>query len=124
MSIIGAVAVGAAAGKLVSDFVFNYTKDVYEAKINELTNLVARLKNHLNELENLKSEIPSFWNDDNARKSLEAINLTIQRTKSNMDIAQRLLDNFKETVANMDNSQNTLGSVIEDAVGILTGIIT
>lgn len=122
MSILGAVVVGGGLGLAGQNFIFNYTKDVYEAKVNELTNLIARLQNHLSELENLKSEIPSFWDDDNARKSNQAITVTMERTKDAMDVAQRLLDNFKETINNLDNSQNTLGGFIEDALGILGGL--
>lgn len=119
MSIIGAAGV---AGVAVNNFIFNYTQDIYEAKVNELTNLIARLKNHLTELENLKNEIPSFWNDDNSKKALASLNLTIERTRDAMQVAQRLLDNFQETITNLDNSKVTLSGFMEDALGILNSI--
>lgn len=122
MSILGATVIGGGLGLAAQGFIFNYTKDVYEAKVTELTNLIARLQNHWDELENLKDEIPSFWDDDNAKKANDAIFLTMERTKDAMDVAQRLLDNFKETISNLDNSQTTLGEFIGDALGILSGI--
>lgn len=121
MSVIGVVGIGA-AGVAVNNFIINYTQDQYEAKVNELSNLIARLNAHLSELESLKGEIPSFWHDDNARKALDAINITMERTKNEMFIAQRLMDNFKETINNMENSKTTLGGFIEDAIGILGSI--
>lgn len=121
MSVIGVVGIGA-AGVAVNNFIINYTQDQYEAKVNELSNLIARLNAHLSELESLKGEIPSFWHDDNARKALDAINITMERTKNEMFIAQRLMDNFKETINNMENSKTTLSGFIEDAIGILGSI--
>ncbi|MBE6942012.1 MAG: hypothetical protein E7455_07020 [Ruminococcaceae bacterium] len=123
MSLIVAAAGAVVGGMVIKDYVFNYTKDEYESKISELTNLVARLNNHLTELENLKSEIPSFWDDDKAKKAFDAITLTIQRTKDNMQIAQRTLDQYKQIVADLDNSQGTLGDLLEGAVGLLQSIV-
>ena len=122
MSIIGAIAVGAGLGTAVSNYLFNYTKNEYEQKIGELDRLIAQLNTHLETLISLREEMPSFWEDEQAKETSAALDLTIQKVRDNMKTAQSLSNTFKKTVSSLDGSKSVLHGFIQDAVGALSTI--
>lgn len=119
MSIKGAINVGGSLGKLGTGFVFNYTKDVYENKISELETSIARLNEHLDTLRDLKSQIPQFWEDDNARETAQALDKTIRKVEQQMSTAESLMQTLRTAVNSLDSSKEELHKSIEDALGLL-----
>ena len=119
MSIIGAAIIGAGIGKAASGAVFNYTKNLYETRISELERLIARLKEHLSQLEAYRDEMPQFWNDDNARKTGEALDATILSVKNAMATAESLNRTLKGVVDSLGGSNSVLQNAIQDALNLL-----
>ena len=122
MSIMGAVAAGGIIGKAVSGYMFNYTKSVYEAKISELEGLISRLNEHLTTMENLRSQLPHFWDDENAQKTCKALDDTITRTKQEMATAESLTRIYRATVDSLDRSKDKVKNLVDDALGLLRGL--
>lgn len=102
-----------------ADYIFNYSKDKYIEKIVALEALIARLENHLAELEQLKGEINSFWNDEQAIKVTRNIDSTISSTKIQTLYAKNMMSTFQKTVEEMDASQAGLDTVLDAAQAIL-----
>lgn len=122
MSILGAVKVGAQVGIAVHNFVFNYTQNEYEDKIAELERLIGKLETHKKNLEDLKDWIPSFWDDENARKTVATLEITIREVNRKMDTAKDLTAVFKNTVRDLEGSKINLGNLLEDAQGLLESV--
>lgn len=119
MSILGASKVGAKLGAFASDLIFDYTKSKYEDKVSKLEGLIAQLKTHQTTLEDLKSRIPSFWEDELANKTVATLNLTLQDVARKMETAKDLVVIFKETINELDGSKENLSSKLDDAIGLL-----
>lgn len=120
MSIIGAVKAGSIIGDVAKDAIFNYTKKQYTDKISELSALISRLNKHLSELENLRAEVGSFWNDAGSSAAIANLDNTIRATRNKTEEAQELMTVFEKTVAEMDQSQSGLDAALEMAKTILS----
>lgn len=118
----GAIGWGVTAGKFAKGLMINYTKGWYEDKVDELSNLISRLQRHLKELDNLKDELSTFWDDENAQKMLQTTKLTIDKTSNAMKLCEGLMATFKDTISKMDTAKSNLGSFLDDAVGLLESL--
>lgn len=119
---MGIIAAAVGAGKQGSNFIFNYSKKQYLDKITELEGLIARLNEHLSELENLRAEISSFWNDSGSSAVLSNLDQTILTTKHRTSYAQSLMETFQKTVDEMDQSQDGLNAALDAAKTILSSL--
>lgn len=122
MSILGAVAVGAALGTAASGYLFNYSKSEYETKISELEALISRLNEHLTTLRNLRSQVPQFWDDENAQETSRALDTTISKVEREMSTAESLARTFRTAVESLDSSKDVVKNLVSDAMGILSGV--
>ena len=57
----------------VPSIILRYDSSFYQSKIDAFENLNSRLKEHLDRLEELKRQIPDFWEDESTAKYIEAI---------------------------------------------------
>lgn len=120
MAIGTAIAIGATLGLAGQGFLFNYTKDQYEVKVSELEGLLARLKEHLSRLQELRSQLPQFWEDDTAQKTGEALDKTIKQVIDAMNLSENLLSTYKTVIESLGGSKETLSELITDALGVLS----
>ena len=72
-----------------------YTKAQYQAKIDELEAYYNELARHLTTLENLKSQMFNFWNDENARKAADSLVNTIAKVKGEMNYTREMIIMYK-----------------------------
>ena len=122
MPIKEAAKLGYKAGMAIRDYIFNYEKEKYQAKINEIEALKAKLSAHLSELMNLRDQIPQFWDDDNAYETAQALDVTIDRVKHHMNTADSVLRTLNETVAEFDRSNDGVKGLINDALALLNSV--
>ena len=102
--------------------VVNYTKAQYVAKITELEGYYRSLESHLARMEELKSQMFNFWDDENARKTGEILAIEIRQVRNAMTRTSDLLTFFKSTVEKLDGANLNVGNVLSDALGILGGL--
>lgn len=78
----GVIGTGMTLGKIGESLMLNYTKKQYEEKIGELETYNVKLQQHLTELEGLKSQIPTFWKDEQGEKAAKSIEKALTQVKS------------------------------------------
>lgn len=96
-----------------------YTKSQYAAKITELEGQYSQLESHLSSLEGYKEQMYQFWDDENARKTGEALASMIRQVKNSMDRTKDMITFYKSTVEKLDGANIEVASSISDAIGIL-----
>lgn len=119
MAIGAIIAAGAALGVAGQGLIFNYTKNEYEVKVSELEELIARLNQHLERLQELRSQIPQFWDDGNARETGVVLDKTIKKVLDAMTTSENLSRTYKTVIESLGGSKETLAELIGDATGIL-----
>lgn len=119
MSIIGAIGIGLGLGKFASGLMFKYTQNVYIERIGELDDVIAKLGTHLTNLTNLRNEIPGFWDDEDAKKALDTIDLNIQKVTTQLGTAKDMAKLLRDTVDSLESGKSGLSEKIEDAKSLL-----
>ena len=99
--------------------VIKYTKAQYQAKIDELEAYYSELARHLTNLENLKSQMFDFWNDENARKAADSLVNTIVNVKGEMNYTREMIIMYKNIVAKLDSTNASMSDLLEEASSIL-----
>ena len=122
MSLIAAAGIGLGAGTVAGNFIFNYSKNEYIQKINELERFIARLKEHMEKLKELRGQVFEFWEDEDARNTCRVLDDTILEVETETMNAERLCTNYRTTVDSMSGAQGVLGQSIQDALAALTGL--
>lgn len=118
MSILGITAVGVA----VNGFIYDYSKDQYEKAISRLENLVKQLDSHLTKLRELRTNVPNFWEDEDAKATCTALDMTIDRIVFDMDTCKDLISAYQTAMAEFDISKSKTTQLLTDALAILKGI--
>ena len=99
--------------------IINYAKKDYVAKISELDTYKLRLQNHLNNMENYRSQIDQFWESDDARKTLDLLQLMISRTRHTMAEVEDNLIFYRNIVEKLTGVGSTNDSILDTALGAL-----
>ena len=76
-----------------SSIVMNYNQGYYEQKIAVLESCARQLEQHLNTLDNLKTKINDFWQDDDALAYQKNLAMQINSVRN----AQSLVDSLRAT---------------------------
>ena len=99
-----------------------YTKGQYQAKIAELEGYYNQLNQHLTNMEELKSQMFSFWNDATARETGQVLAVEIRSVQSAMDRTQDTLTFYKPAIEKLDGANISALDILGDALGILGGL--
>lgn len=108
-----------AAGEFVSGVLLNYSKKQYLEKIEQLEGYCQKLNLHLSEMESLKGEINNFWNDSNAHKTAQLLEIEISAVKGAMQTTQETIKFYRETVESFDETQKKVDDSFNIALGFL-----
>ncbi len=103
-------------------YTVKYTQAQYNAKLTELEGYHSQLASHLQTMESLKSSMYQFWNDDNARKTGEALAAEIRQVKNAMTRTSDLITFYKSSVERMNAANSSAGSVVGEALDVLKKI--
>ena len=107
-------------------FILKYQQSVYEQKIATLQGHLARLDDCYSEMEKLKANMFTFWNDENARNAAKMLDETMIRVKNEKNRATKILNNYTSTVTYVQGANDAIGSLSQDAfsaLGALGGMI-
>jgi len=102
--------------------IVKYDQSVYNAKITEMENYVGLLKDHLITLENLKSQVKTFWDDPQAPEFLKRLTTAIVSVRNSMNNTTQLLGVYKSTVSEMDKVTAVTTDIVGDIASIIGGL--
>lgn len=118
----GAVDLGVKLGNVGVDAMLKYTRHEYEEKISELEGYNTRLNQHLERLEGFKTQIPGFWDDAKAAKTIEALNASIARVKHASERTSNLRKSYQKVVEEMAQQDQQVDSALDKAIDLLKGL--
>ena len=98
----------------MAEVVLKYTAAVYQAKINAFESLNAQLMTHLQTLENLKDQIPSFWEGEQTRKFIQGISNAIVKVRQASDNVNGLKREYQETIDELARSSTAVDDVVDN----------
>lgn len=101
----------------------NYEKAQYQAKITELEGYNNQLSEHLSRMEELKSRIFDFWDDENGRKAGQALAQQIRHVQSTKDKTTEMINFYKSTIEEIDGVNLNVSGLLESAISILGTVI-
>lgn len=103
-------------------FILKYSKAQYQAKISELEGYYAQLEQHLQRMEDLKSEMYNFWNDKNAQTTGQILAIEIRAVRSAMDRTNDMLTFYKSAVDKLGGTDSAVGDLLQEALNLLSGL--
>ena len=101
--------------------IINYAKKDYLAKITELEGYHKQLTEHLAKMQELKSQIPNFWEDENAQKTGEILNIQIHSTERTMAQVEDNLTFYRSIIEKLGGVGSSANELLEKALGIIAG---
>ena len=127
MSVVSNVGTGWAIGTIAGEEVLKYDRGVYEERLTELKSIQQELAQHLDNLLNLKNEIPGFW-DDMLGESLSATTQQwINNIKEADDKLQSMISTTEDLIAGLDETLGSADSTFEEvkaAASAISGTIS
>ena len=112
----------------IGEFVLKYQKQVYTDKYNAVNRILGRLETNLGELEDLKSEMFTFWNDEAARLAGDLLVDQIQLVKNQINLTKSWLKTYESVTDELGRSSEFISDVASsaksalEAVGSLNGL--
>lgn len=109
----------------MAEAILNYSKTVYQQKINTLESLASRLSAHLDRLEAYKNELNSFWDDAQAEDYLRKITDQIIKVRNALNNVQNVKEIHQTTVEEVDKGIVAIDGILSDigsAIGVVNGV--
>ena len=103
-------------------FILKYSQAQYQAKISELESYYAQLEQHLQTMENLKSNMFSFWDDKNAQTDGQILAMEIRNVRSAMDRTNDMLTFYKSAVEKLGGTDSAVDDLLQGALNLLSGM--
>lgn len=102
--------------------IINYAKKDYLAKITELEGYQKMLSEHLGKMQDYKSQIVNFWDDEDAQKTVQILNVMIHSTERTMTQVEDNLIFFRSIVEKFGGVGTSTNELLEKALGIIAGV--
>lgn len=124
MSITAAAGTGLKLGDLGQKVIINYSKSVYDKKINELQSYISELEQHKSNLEGYQSKMRAVWEDASSEEYQKALTKQIKAVENATNRARSLKDIYTTASEALEQQKTTGSQVIEginstlDALGI------
>lgn len=88
-----------------------YTESIYLGKIDQLTNYISILTEHMEQLEKYKNELKTFWDDVEGDRLSKSLQMAVTSTRNQLYYLQNQLGFYKQMVqeyrgASADVQQN------------------
>jgi len=96
-----------------------YTKAQYQAKVTELEGYYNMLSQHLTKMQDLKSKMFEFWDDENARMAGQVLAIKIRSVENTMDITNDSIIFYKSAIDKLDGASLSVGDLLGDALSVL-----
>ena len=99
--------------------ILKYPEQVYQSKISTFESLDGQLMTHLSTLENLKNQIPNFWEGEQTGKYIEAISKAIVKVRQASTNVNSLKTAYTETMNEMGRLNNAVDGIVNEASSAL-----
>ncbi len=99
----------------VPSIILRYDSSFYQSKIDAFENLNSRLKEHLDRLEELKRQIPDFWEDESTAKYIEAIAKNIGKVRKASEDVSGLKAQYQKIIDSQTRTGNAIDEAVEEA---------
>lgn len=106
----------------MADGVLKYTEALYNSRIAALNGFVSDLGNILDSYDGLKSQITEFWEDSDAQQMQALVQTEMDKCNREMEDTQNQIKTLENIVANMQSTATNVGSIISDAMDILSNL--
>lgn len=102
--------------------IINYAKKDYLAKITELEGYHKQLSEHLGKMQEYKSQIPNFWEDENAQLAAQILNNQIRSTERTMAQVEDNLTFYRSIVEKLGGVGDSTSELLKKALSIISGV--
>ena len=100
----------------------NYAKNVYDKRVDELNTYYNRLYEHVDRLEELRSQLRNCWDDDNERKYDAILSEQILAVRNAAEKTKEIKQIHEEAVAQFENL-NSFGEGVIDGIKNIIGVL-
>lgn len=103
--------------------ILNYSKSVYENKINQLQQLAGELSVHLSTLEGKRNELRNFWDDTQGQKYFDVITEQLHNVRNAIEQVNKMKYTYSDILGGLTTASTTVDSLIEDATFGLKSVL-
>ena len=101
-----------------------FEKAKYERKIINMDTLNGKLKGHRVTLENLKSQIPNFWESEEATKYTDVLNKVINKVKESEAQVENLKQGYVYIVTEEERYASFADDMVKEAGDVAAKVIS
>ena len=99
-----------------------YTESIYRGKIDQLTNYISMLNEHIEQLTAYKNELKTFWNDVDGERLAEALQAALTSTKNQLYYLQKQLGFYQKMVNEYQGASADVHQKIENVFQAMSSI--
>ena len=103
-------------------FVLNYASSVYQQQIATIEGHLNRLQTCYDNMEKLRGDIWTFWNDERAQEAGIMLDKTMQRVRNEMNRARKVLNVYSSTVTYVSGADDSIEELKNDAFSALESL--
>lgn len=100
-----------------------YSQAEFQGYVDSLNNYVNMLESLASECETKKTQIPSFWDDNEAREYMNAIENNIKVCNNTIFDTKLQIEEFKQSMASMTEIQNVEKATIGEALDVVNSLL-
>lgn len=106
----------------MAEFVLKYQRQVYVDKYNAVNGILGRLETNLGELEQLKTDMFNFWNDEAARQAGSLLQDQIQLVKNQINLTKSWLKTYEKVTDELDRGSTLINDIADEAKNALEAV--
>ena len=99
-----------------------YSEAIYQGKIDQLTEYITMLEEHLNKLTEYKSQLIKFWNDEEGAKLADALQQGLTNTNNQLFYLKKQLAFYRKLVAEYGGAAADVQDKIENVLQTMSSI--
>lgn len=99
-----------------------YTESIYLGKIDQLTNYISMLNEHMEQLEKYKNELKIFWDDVEGDRLAKSLQMAVTSTRNQLYYLQKQLGFYKRMVREYHGASADVQQKIESVFQTMSNI--
>lgn len=106
----------------MKEFVLKYQKKTYEDYFDNVEKHLKRLEQNLTELQGLKEQMFTFWNDETARMAGEMLTKQIRTVKNEINTVNSWLTTYRTVTDQLDRGSEFIENAANEAFSALDAV--
>lgn len=99
-----------------------YTESIYLGKIDQLTNYISMLNEHMEQLEKYKNELKNFWDDVEGERLADSLQMAVTSTRNQLYYLQKQLGFYQKMVHEYQGASADVQQKIENVFQTMSSI--